>query len=139
MKRTLLTNGLANTSQTNARTEQEPPLSPAEVARYELAWQFYRKYEARYWIPFATYIPGVLLFGWLLSFLMNSNLAHCIVAFSWLVLWSVSGRKYSSFCCPRCGKYFFVRQNYSNLFSSKCLNCGLPKYAYDRTVMRDEF
>lgn len=119
--------------------ESETELSPSEVARYEAAWQRYRVYSARYWLIFLGYIPAVLLFGWMLSFVFNDNLAHGIVAFSWMGLWMVAGQGYAQFRCPRCGNRFFARKGYRNTFSGKCLNCGLPKYAYDRTVVEDEF
>ena len=123
----------------NPRSEPEATLSPAEVARYEAAWGDYRVCEARYWVPFVSYIPGVALFGWLLSFVLSDTVAHGVVAFSWAVLWVVTGRRFCNFCCPRCGRRFFRNGGYHTLFSGRCLNCGLPKYAYDRTVVREEF
>ncbi len=119
--------------------EPEAELSPSEVARYEAAWQQYRVCAARYWLVFLGYIPGVIFFGWLLSFAVNDTLAHGIVAFGWMALWMVAGQGYARFRCPRCGGKFFTRRGYSNTFSGKCLHCGLPKYAYDRTVIRDDF
>lgn len=118
--------------------ESETILSESEVKRYEAAWQQYRVYSARYWLVFLGYIPAVLFFGWLLSFIFDDNLAHGIVAFSWMGLWMVTGHGYTGFLCPRCGNTFFARKGYHNTFSGKCLNCGLPKYAYDRTVVNDE-
>lgn len=111
------------------------PLSLSEVRRYEAAWQQYRVYSARCWLVFLGYIPGVLFLGWLLSFAVNDNLAHGIVAFGWMALWMVSGQGYARFRCPRCGEKFFARKNFRNTFSGRCLHCGLRKYAHDRTAV----
>ena len=117
----------------------ETVLSASEVERYEAAWQQYRVSSARYWLVFLGYIPAALFFGWLLSFIFNDNLAHGIAAFSWMGLWMIAGQGYVQFRCPRCGNKFFASKDYHNTLSGKCLNCGLPKYAYDRTMVKDEF
>ncbi len=119
-------------------SDETEPLPLSEVRRYEAAWQRYRVSSAWYWLVFLGYVPGVFLFGWLLSFAVNDNLAHEIVAFGWMALWMVSGQGYVRFRCPRCGEKFFARKGFSNIFSGKCLNCGLPKYAHDRTVLEEE-
>lgn len=122
----------------NPSQEAEAALSPSEIARYEAAWQQYRVYSARYWLLFLGYVPAVFFFGWLLSFVFNDNLAHGIAAFGWMGLWIIAGQGYVGFRCPRCGNKFFARPGFHNAFSGKCLNCGLRKYAHDRTVV-DEF
>ena len=113
------------------QNETKAELSPSEISRYEAAWHQYRTCSIRYWLVFLTYIPGVLIFGWLLSFILNTNTAHGLVAFSWMGLWMVAGQGFVGFRCPRCGNRFFARKSYHNTFSGKCLNCGLRKYAYD--------
>jgi hypothetical protein len=107
--------------------------------RYEAAWQQFRVASARHWLIFLGYLPAVLFFGWLLSFVFSDTLAHGIAALGWMVLWAVAGRGYLQFRCPRCGKKFFARDHFSTNLTGRCLNCGLPKYAFDRTVTRDEF
>ena len=109
-----------------------------EIKRYQEAWRNYRILSGRYWIVFLTYIPGVLLLGGLLSFTVNDNLAHGIVAFSWMALWIVAGQGYINFCCPRCGEKFFRRKGFSTVFTARCLNCGLPTYSVDSSGTRQD-
>lgn len=123
----------------NLQRDVEGGLSESEIARYEAAWQQYRVYSTRYWLVFLGYVPAVFFFGWLLSFIFNDSLAHGIIAFGWMGLWMATGQGYAGFRCPRCGSKFFARKGFHNSFSSKCLNCGLPKYAHDRTVVADDF
>lgn len=80
--------------------ETEAALSPSEIVRYEAAWQQYRVYSARYWLVFLGYVPAVFFFGWLLSFAVNDNLAHGIVAFGWMALWMIAGQGYVQFRMP---------------------------------------
>ena len=107
-----------------------------EAARYWAAWKKFSASSRWYWFPFLTYIPGVFLFGWLLSFVLNDNLAHGIVASLWAVLWVFGSWIHAQFICPRCGKkffrcgnYFYSGKGFSTIFTSKCLNCGLHAYA----------
>lgn len=125
----------------NSPHEAETVLSVSEVERYEAAWQQYRVYSARYWLFLLGYIPAVLFFGWLLSFVFSDNLAHGIAIFSWMGVGAVTGQGYRKFLCPRCGNRYFVVKGtvMTTNLTNKCLNCGLPKYAYDRTVVKDEF
>ena len=112
-----------------------PKMTPQlEAERYENVWEDYRRAAARYWLPFVTYIPGVLIFGWLLSLVAGDNAGHGIVAFAWAVWWFVWGRDYTNFRCPRCGNKFFYNKvsRFSTNLTSRCLNCGLLKFAVNR-------
>jgi len=104
-------------------------LSKIEDARYRVAWRTYSIYAFRYWIIFFSYIPGVFFFGWCLSFLFNDEIAYTSVAVAWMVAWIVFGFPFTRFRCPRCGEPFFKRKGYQNIFTQKCLNCGLALFS----------
>lgn len=118
--------------------ERLQELEREERRQYQAAWEQYRVSSAWYWLPFITYVPAVFFFGWLLSFFLSDGLAHGIVAFGWMALWIISGQGYGKFRCPRCGNKFFARKGFATVFTSKCLNCGLPTYARGSTDASQE-
>ncbi len=110
--------------------QEYPPSLESEHARYDESWRKYNIYSRRYWSVFLSYIPGVFFFSRVLSFVVNSKVATTIIAIAWVVAWAVLGFPLTRFCCPRCGKRFFARPGMQNIFSNKCLNCGLHTYSY---------
>ena len=83
----------------------------------------------------------ICMWGVLLSFLPLALLALPLQPPSWLltaigVLWFVSfaalAFAHSFSRCPACRRFFNVRADwYHNVFTRKCLNCGLPLKSND--------
>jgi len=74
---------------------------------------------------------GGLGVGWLLvTYVPNGprELLFGIFATAWFVVSVVLMFRIAFFLCPRCGHPFFVTWLYGNIFSGKCLHCGLRKY-----------
>lgn len=102
---------------------------------YEQEWREYRKRRNTFFIIFATYIPGVLLFALLLQRLARSDTATLIIAFVWILAFGVAAVRVTTWPCPRCGKWFHAKWLMGNPLARHCLHCGLPKWA-DRDTRR---
>lgn len=46
----------------------------------------------------------------------------------WVAAIIVAGMRWQWFRCPRCGRPFHRRGLFGNVFSRRCLNCGLRKW-----------
>lgn len=47
---------------------------------------------------------------------------------AWMVAFAVALFRWQWFRCPRCDAQFHQRGLFSNVLSSRCLNCGFPKW-----------
>lgn len=83
--------------------------------------------------PTATISANGLPFGLLVIFpairLTGSDNFGFGLAGAWMLAFLFCGNRSGSFRCPRCGKKFFSKWPGYNSWSSKCLHCGLPKWA----------
>src|SRR5579862_9279133 len=91
---------------------------------YVEAWKDYRRRRQLYAICFLSLpIVGGCLF------LLQYAVAFAIIGATWLISTLVSMVRFASFRCPRCRKRFFSSSFTNNPFATKCMNCGLPKWA----------
>ena len=99
---------------------------------YDKEWRELKKRSRLFWFSFLGYIPGTIIIGLPLSKLCNSETAIYIIAVFWMLFFAASGIYLQIFKCPRCHKnYFFKKRGIIrifNIFSRKCLNCGLKKW-----------
>jgi hypothetical protein len=91
------------------------------------------------WLPYgaiATLLTKII-------FPQNENYA-VLLLLPWMIGFAIAGYRLANFVCPRCAKRFgrndisFISLSLKpqelgyygwGIFSSKCSNCGLPKYA----------
>jgi hypothetical protein len=95
---------------------------------YEAEWRDYRKRRRLFWIVWLTYIPGVIAIALPLQYLFASETPIYFVALGWMAAFFLSGWRLGSWPCPRCGKWFFAKWWYGNLFARRCVHCKLPKW-----------
>ncbi len=96
---------------------------------YESNWKEYKKLRWIFWLIFLTYVPGVLAISFPLMWLLKSDIPFYIVALCWMVMFVVTRWRLSRWHCPRCGRWFFAKPRFNNLFTRKCAYCGLKKWA----------
>ena len=107
---------------------------------YEEDWAEYRRRrKARFrWLvagPLGFGLGMVLVHGLVSGFLspLETKRVADNVAVVLAIVWAL-GLGFTSFVCgywpcPRCGKPFEARGTLSNAFTSRCMNCRLPKGA----------
>jgi hypothetical protein len=99
------------------------------MADYSESWQEYRKRRNLLLFAFFGYMPIAGFLAFLTTKVFNSETAALVVLGSWLVFYGVAGIRFQMFRCPRCGRWFFAKWWYHNIFARRCVHCGLPKYA----------
>jgi len=94
---------------------------------YSRSWSQYRLGWLFVWVLALGWIPTMLL---LLRFSGSSLDLMWIVALIYLVLFSTAQFRLLAWRCPRCGKMFAGNWFPNRIYLvSKCVHCGLPKYA----------
>jgi len=92
------------------------------------AWQAYRRRRK-------TFVAAVLAYAALLALVAIAPNTSLLADYWWvlaalLFAWfMVAGFRLTYWHCPRCGKPFFTRLFWGNLFARRCLHCGLPKWS----------
>lgn len=102
---------------------------------YQQRWRDYRKRRNLLVFAFLGYVPIVGGLGYLSWTLLHTEDFFYVLAPSWMVFAAIASLRFHLFRCPRCGKRFFMKRLYHNLFASRCLNCKLPKYEGDDGVV----
>jgi hypothetical protein len=97
--------------------------------RYEQQWLEYKRRRDLFLFVFVVYgvMVGVISYltqGWI----HNHELTN-VLGFSWFLLMIITVGRLQVWRCPRCGERFFMKSVWHNLFTSRCLHCGLEKYA----------
>ena len=101
-------------------------MNEAEPQNYEAQWLALSRYELMHYV---VWIGGAVL-----ALVLSVHFPAMTMVFGifWMGGFFAAGVPSGNFCCPRCGKKFFSRPdatgNRYNRFTSKCLNCGLPKW-----------
>jgi hypothetical protein len=92
------------------------------------AW---RDYEKRLrllgWALFG-FLPGALATGLLLG-LVAGSAGFGVAGALWLAFFAVAAWRYQAFKCPRCGKACHHRFPFKDPHTSRCMHCGLPRWA----------
>ena len=94
-------------------------MTSTRVDEYSTARGELRRRWRFFWFVFLAYLP-------LCAFVMVLNLFDLLYfALFWMALFAVAAARLGSFRCPSCRELAFLRLNWSNPFSRKCLHCGL--------------
>jgi hypothetical protein len=96
---------------------------------YDESWREYRRRRNLLLFAFFGYMPIVGLFAFLTVRVFHTTTPAFVAGFTWMAFYAVSGLRFQAFKCPRCGKWFFAKWWYHNMFAQKCLHCGLRKFA----------
>src|SRR5271157_3457985 len=97
------------------------------------SWEGYRKRRNMFLFAFLGYVPIVFVIAMATERLFHNITPASVVAIGWMIFFAVAGIRYQTFRCPRCGKWFFAKWWYHNIFTRRCVHCGLPKYASPET------
>jgi len=92
----------------------------------------WRSLQQREWLVFLLwlgYIPGVLILGYPLSRVFDSETPFIIVGLTWMGAFAIAGIALSSFRCPRCGKPYFRKWWFNNPLARKCVHCAFPLWS----------
>lgn len=96
---------------------------------YEQQWLEYRKRRALFMFVFVGYGAIVAFISYLTQNLTYSHKLTNILGFTWFLFMIVAIGRLQVWRCPRCGERFFMKFFWHNIFASRCLHCGLEKYA----------
>jgi hypothetical protein len=95
---------------------------------YVGAWRRYRTWARIRLIAFLGGLPyGIAVTSVTKSLGIEHEVPTLILP--WFILFGVGLIGAGLFECPRCKKFFFFTWFLSNPFVSRCLHCGLPKWA----------
>lgn len=83
-----------------------------------------RRIRIRRWLSWGLF-AGWLPFGISVSKLTTSSAVETTAMLTYMAIATITGAVVGFSTCPRCKLYFFMG-TYTNTFSSRCLNCGLP-------------
>ncbi len=104
----------------------------------ELAWRPYRWWRRILWTMLLGFLPAVWLFERVAFALSLGETAVVTFAFLWVASTFLCLVPRSEFRCPRCGERFHfwtmrgafgLPFDVSNVWSRRCLHCGLRRYA----------
>lgn len=98
---------------------------------YEDQLKDYRSRRNILWIVFATCVSGALALALSLQWLFDSEVPVSAVVAAWMIAFVVAGARMSWWPCPRCGRSFFSTLWMQNPLATRCVHCGLPKWAGD--------
>jgi len=107
---------------------------------YTADWHDYRKRRLVFWVLFLGLVPGVIILfaviGMPISAVTGIDRLYFFywIAGLWMLMLVVARFRSSWFKCPRCHNLFFVKHFHRLPFISKCLHCGLPKWASSDTA-----
>src|SRR5258708_4392741 len=107
---------------------------PSLVQTYPKQWKNYRYCWWLHHGSFLALIPAEILIGLPLSYLTGSQ---AFIGLVWVVAMLggiVGSYRLKNWQCPRCGYFFHQEGGWCNIWSRRCLNCGLPKRDSPRPV-----
>jgi len=99
-----------------------------ETNDYINQWKDFRKRNRIVIALFIGYIPGVLILGFPLMKLLNSETPAYIIVVTWMVALVWAWIHLILFRCPRCGERFMMNRYFVVASGRKCPYCGLSKY-----------
>jgi hypothetical protein len=89
-------------------------------------WKEYRNRERLALAISILGVPVAALLALPLSLHLNSDTPFAVTLILAGVAWASSLLRVELFRCPRCGKHFYVKWYYHNIFARRCLHCRLP-------------
>jgi DNA-directed RNA polymerase subunit RPC12/RpoP len=93
-------------------------------------WSRLKRLERIELVSIVTLIPGSYILNALLERIgLPSMLGYSTSI--WFATVFILDIVVMSFRCPRCERKFFYRTLFKNRITSKCVHCGLPKWAYE--------
>ena len=96
---------------------------------YTEHWDAYRRRRNLFRLVWISYVPGVLLIGVPLHWLLGSDVPIYVVAGAWMIAFIVTANCMTMSACPRCGRSFFRTFWRHNPLARRCVHCGLQKWA----------
>ena len=102
-------------------------ISQKDVARYQDAWNDYKRRRNFFLVVFLGYIPWGALVFFAMDKLGIPQSAVWVLIGAWFVLYPVAAIRFSLWRCPRCGNPFYQKWWYHNGFARKCVHCGLAR------------
>ena len=99
------------------------------VNSYEQPWLEYKRRRDFFLFVFVGYGVIVGVVSYLTQGLVYNHKLTNVLGFSWFLLVLVAMGRLQVWHCPRCGERFFMKSFWHNIFTSRCLHCGLEKYA----------
>ena len=93
------------------------------------SWREYRKRRNLLLFAFLGYVPVVFIVALVTMRVFGSTTPAFVAAFTWMAFYVIAGIRFQRFKCPRCGKWFFAKWWYHNMFARRCVHCGLTKYS----------
>src|SRR5207245_7151129 len=88
-----------------------------------------------YWLFLLFYIPSmtsIWLIGDAIQSKIGLNIQIPIVVTGFFLfggVWAWMGFRWAFWPCPRCGRPFFYKFPWGNVYRLKCVHCGLEKWA----------
>jgi predicted RNA-binding Zn-ribbon protein involved in translation (DUF1610 family) len=98
---------------------------------YEAAWKVLQTLNQLLLLIVASNLAVILVFATIslgLEPQLPNFLLYAVVALCLVVILAF-GTLRSTFHCPRCGEFFFLKGRSSNLLSGQCVHCGLRRGA----------
>ena len=99
-----------------------------EDRSYVIAWRRYRTWARLRWVSLLGYVPFVAAAAFIGKRAGFPAAVPFMVA-AWFLFLAVAVVGAGCFACPRCRRRFFQAWRWGNPFASRCLHCGLPKWA----------
>ena len=96
---------------------------------YGAQWKEYERRKALFLGSVFLSLALILLIGVPLAIWLDSGVPVFITAILCIAAVIGTANYRSNWKCPRCGKAYFWKWTGHNPFASKCVHCGLPKYA----------
>jgi hypothetical protein len=93
------------------------------------AWDEYRKRRNVAIFALLGYVPVVFPLAIVAFKLFHTFIPGDVFAGTWMIFFVISGNRVMRFACPRCGKWYFAKWWYHNMFVRHCVHCGLRKYS----------
>ena len=90
-------------------------------------WADRRRRELLVWASLVGSILVAAPLAYLTASLTSREWPYLVITFGWASLVAVALFRLGTFPCPGCGKAFAWTWYWQNVFTSRCLHCGLRK------------
>jgi hypothetical protein len=101
-------------------------------ANYQRQWSDLKRRKWLFWLLMLGVLPGIaasLLIVYLL-WPAAPDATFVVIVLGWALAMAAANANLLAFTCPNCGGHFFMTAaRLRNPFTSKCMQCGLPRGA----------